>query len=480
MVRGARPLKSVLWALFSLIIASGTGLAAGDLFDDFTNCPIKTRIREGQISGLTVTRDANDADEVNVSWTGTDPDTWSLGSNAFRAALVVILDDGARHNQDFALDTRKATFDGIRTGVQVTAEMAVVVDTPNGSFVASDILRTSVNQSLTEPSFGGKWHQLIEEVGGNRHDTRDLDPDTPGHQYDTERIGGGMMYYIGYNENFANYTEGTANYRHSPSTQRLRIGLAHSDNETDGARDDVDFDAYVIRIVDADGDVVPEGDDMSTVESYYGVGRNSLTDLGIQTPNKLFVHDLNHIQYPTFSDKGTIIIRKDLNNFYYETDFVYDANVHNDTGLELNNVRVVDGSKITPAMHLLPATVLRRRDNREVSPPSIVIMKIDTTGDGQTGWRDAGQIFANPPDEHRDFPIDTLESDETYTLTAWAVNEDDEVISPVTTLVVRPLNKTVTLVDTPAGRFADYLNPLGDGIPVNSGMLIITDFTVFK
>ena len=45
------------------------------------------------------------------------------------------------------------------------------------------------------------------------------------------------MYYIGYNENFANYTEGSTNpadYVHSPTTQRLRIGLAHSDNEDAG------------------------------------------------------------------------------------------------------------------------------------------------------------------------------------------------------------------------------------------------------
>ncbi len=482
MVRGARSLKSVLWALFLLIVANGIGLAAGDLFDDdFTDCPVKTRLRDGQISGLTVTRDADDADEVNVSWTGTNPDTWSLGPNAFRASLVVILDDGARHDQDFTLGTRTTTFDGIRTGVQVTAEMAIVVDTPGGSFVVSDILRTSVNQSLTEPSFGGEWHQLVEEVGGNRHDTRDLDPDTPGHQYDTARIGGGRMYYIGYNENFANYRSGTAQYTHRPSTSRLRIGLAHSANETDGERDDVGFDAYIIRIVDADGDVVPEGDDMATIETNYGLGRNGLSDTGTATLNKLFVHDVHYIQYPNFSDRGTIIIRKDRDNFFYETDFVFDANVHEDTGIELSNVRIVDGSRSTPAMHLLPATVLRRSDSRNVTPPSMMIVKVDTTGDGQTGYRDAGQVFANPPDEHRDFPIDTLQSDETYRLTAWAVNEDDEVISPVTTLVVRPHDRTVTLSDDPeTGRFVNYLNPPGTNPEVTEGTMIVTDFTVFK
>ena len=80
------------------------------------------------------------------------------------------------------------------------------------------------------------------------------------------------MYYVGCNENFANYRKGTVAYTHKPATPRLRIGLAHSANETDGERDDVDFDAYIIRIVDADGDEVAEGDDMATLETNYGFG----------------------------------------------------------------------------------------------------------------------------------------------------------------------------------------------------------------
>ena len=83
------------------------------------------------------------------------------------------------------------------------------------------------------------------------------------------------MYYIGYNENFANYTAGTANYAHSPSTQRLRIGLAHSSEESSGERDDVDFEAYLIRIVDSDGDVVDEADDVPTIPNNYGTARTT-------------------------------------------------------------------------------------------------------------------------------------------------------------------------------------------------------------
>ena len=85
-------------------------------------------------------------------------------------------------------------------------------------------------------------------------------------------------------------------------------------------------------------------------------------------------------------------------------------------------------------------------------------------------------MYANPPDEHRDFPIDTLNSDETYTITAWAVNEDDEVISPVATLNLHPVDKTVTLGTATGAGLRDYLNTTA----ITDGTLIVTEFTVLK
>ena len=49
---------------------------------------------------------------------------------------------------------------------------------------------------------------------------------------------------------------------------RVRIGLAHG-GEDSGAREDAEFDAYILRI-EHDGDVVAEADDVATVESKYG------------------------------------------------------------------------------------------------------------------------------------------------------------------------------------------------------------------
>jgi hypothetical protein len=472
--KGFRLFGSALLVLLTLAVLSGGSLAGGDLFDaDYLDCPIRTRLRDEQISDLTVTRVSDEADEVNVAWAATDPATWGLGP---RASLVVILDDnhGNPVAQTLPLSSRKVTFDKVKTGTAVTVQLAIVVVVEDGEYVVSDILETSVNQSLSEPAFGGRWHQLLEGTPGDDDVTNDADPNMAGHQYDTRQIAGGMMYYVGYNENFANYRRGTAVYTHKPLTSRLRIGLAHSANETDGERGDVDFDAYIIRIVDGDGDVVPEGNDMATVQTDYGLGQSTLSDTANETLVKLFVHDMQYPNYPTFSATGTIIGNVDGTPLNYNTNFAFVAGTHLDTGITLTNMRVVDGLKINAGAHGLPERVLDRDGTPKVTPASLSIVKVGTTGDGQTQYRDPGQLFAHPPDEHRDFPVDTLQSDETYTLTAWAVNKDDDIISPAATLKLHLLNRRVVLSDTTG--FQDYLNATA----VNTGTLIVTQFTVLK
>lgn len=476
---GARALKSIPLMLLALITASGVSFAGGDLFDDdYFDCPARTRLRHGQIADLTVSRDSDDADEVNISWTSTDPASWGLGSNTFNTFLVLLLDDkdGDPLSQSLSLGLNKTTFDGIKPGTEVTVEMAIVVGTSHGDYLISDILREETDQSLGTPSFSGKWHQLLQVPGGDQFTTPDADPQ-PGHQYTYTEVGGGQMYYIGYNENFANYKPGTAVYEHNPATPSFRIGLAHDGGNDDDALDNVEFESYLIRIVDSDGDVVSEGDDVPTTATDYGFGPDtSADDSPRQTLNKLWIHDLPADgRYPIFSDTGTIILPG--TGVFYSSDFVFNPAIHQDTGVTLSNVRVKDGSHTTPAMHRLPPITLPRMDPREVVPDAISRVKVFTTGNGvESRFRDAGQVFAHPPDAHRDFPVDTLGSDETYTITAWAVNEDAEVISPVATLKVHPTDNTVTL-GTGAAALLDYLNPTPG---VTGGTLVVTTFAVIK
>ena len=83
--------------------------------------------------------------------------------------------------------------------------------------------------------------------------------------------------------------------------------------------------------------------------------------------------------------------------------------------------------------------------------PTVRKILITTTMPAFTLTATAGTVFAEPPNEHRDFPIDTFGSDETYTISAWAINDDDEVISPVVTLKVRPK-------DTARGDDVDWIS----------------------
>ena len=137
-------------------------------------------------------------------------------------------------------------------------------------------------------------------------------------------------------------------------------------------------------------------------------------------------------------------------------------------GQALSSVRHGDGGYITVPMHLGSAPA-NRDDAPEPDNLPLTMVKV--------GWFSGtalavGDVFAEPPDEHRDLPNDILESDVTYTITAWAVNGGDEVISPVTTLKVRP-------VDTVHGAitgFRDY--KLTSGVALTD--LVSTEYTVLK
>ena len=475
MTKGTHLLRSALLALLALAVISGGSLAA-DLFDDdYDDCPYQTRLRDGQIADLAVARDSDDADHVNVSWSATEAATWGLGSNSFSTSLVVLLDDDDdgdfNDRKTLQLGSRKVTFEGVDTGKTVKVQMAIVVDHADGNYLISDILEMSINQSLSKPAFSSAWHQ----VSGVTLPTR------TGKAADlkiSSTAVAGMMYYIGYNENFGNYKSSDNDLVTSPATARLRIGLAHSAEEDNDDRDTVDFDAYIIRIVGEDGDVIDEGNDVATMESSYKSDRTALSfnhdangetaALSLTAPTALFLDDVT--QDPTFNPgtspaKGTI----------------------GTGGYALTNVRIVDGDKITVAAHNSSAVLNRASERVEPDTEPLSIVRVDsyplTSGNvtDATGEADAtynlpdplaNGVFAAAPAEHRDFPMDTMTSDETYTISAWAVNDKDEVISPVVEIKVRPRD---TAQGTVTG-FRDYKVTTAAVITD----LTTTEFTVLK
>ena len=382
MTNGTYLLRIALLALLGLAVISGSSFGGGDLFDaDYRDCPARTRLRAGQISDLAVARDAEEEDEVNVSWAATEPATWGLGSNAYSTSLVVLLDDGGDLKaKTLSLGTRQATFADVDTD-EVTVQMAIVVDAADGNYLISDILEASGARGIPAPSF---MHPI--EMG--------ISLGFIG--VDIRSIANSAFYYVGYNENFGNYKADGLLTR--PSTPRLRIGLTHTGvDEVEDPLErflaflerpgvdvyaDFDFDSYRMRITDEGGDVIPGADNVATVVSRFHYGATVLNA-------------------GSFTGTGQALS-------------VYDD--------MLSNVRINDGGKISVAIHNLsnlPFTA------NPVTPSNQGLSIVEV---GQASQA----VFTFPPDEHRDFPIDTLTSDETYKIAAWGVNDNGDVISPVT------------------------------------------------
>ena len=443
MTKGTHLLRSALLALLGLVVISGASFAGGDLFDGKTykDCPYQTRLRDGQIADLAVARDSDDADHVNVSWTATDAASWGLGPNAYTTRLVVLLDDGDLNTEKLHLGARKVTFEEIETGKSVKVQMAIVVDHADGNYLISDILEMSINQSLSEPAFMADVMEVTTAAVVDNPDTADVDETVAEATKKTK----GTMYYVGYNENFGNYK--AAALSTMPTTARFRIGLAHPSSETDGQRDDVDFDAYIIRIEDDSGDVVSSGDDVATMKSGYATGRSKLVFGTIATDNG-----------------GTLTGSGSKNLF--------------------SNVRINDGGTIRASVQNSgPQPDGVQNDN---NPATFTPATVTPNNAGLSYVRPAtgsalGTVFAALPNEHRDFPVDALSSDETYKFTAWAIDDDRVVISPVASLTVYPVDKAVTL----GAALADYVGTPATSLTnvtanQNLTAVTITEFTVLK
>ncbi len=408
-------LRSTWLALLALVLLGSGSLAGGDLFDDdYRDCPARTRLRAGQVTDLAVARDAEQEAAVNVSWTATDPATWGLGPNTYTTALAVLLDDGTKtQTRTVSLGTRKVSFDEVDTGVAVTVQLALVTATADGAYLISDILTQDLHQSLTAPAFMTDKFWRIATLDN---------PNTPANEEVAEEVPHQTFYYVGYNENFGNYkAEGLVT---RPRTPRLRIGLAHA-AETKAQREDVDFEAYVLRITDARGDVLPAGDDAATVASGSAYGDRIML-VGASTGT-----------VPAADDPPT----------------------------QFRNVRINDGGRIYRPSHAPGA-----------EEPFLVTGLFTTPTGGPLAYahpflRGQNVVFTMPPDEHRDFPIDTLTSDQTHKFTAWAVNAEGAVISPVASLTVHPVDtksSNITLIQDYTGNQTGFSN------------LVLTEFTVLK
>lgn len=433
--------------LLVLVMISGASFASGDLFKHYPDCPAKTRLPDGTISNLTLARDADEEDKLHVSWTTTAPATWQLGSQTHNTAMAVILDDGHRHHtRNLRPGVHRTTFDKVQTGAEVTVQIALVTHVADDAHVISNVVQSAIHQSLTEPAFFTGWQRVSAEDNAAEDPAREF-------VLASTAVGTGRMYYIGYNANFGNYRSTDVDLETQPLTPRFRIGLAHAAAEDDAMRDAVGFEAYLIRITDEDGDVVPESDAVPTMASDYGTadyttpGGGDIPARTLQAGNKLFVYDLTDA-------------------FALRDDGTYDDGTL--AGYTLSNVRLIDGVTLSLAMHNVIDMANHR--NGQLEPDAVPASMIRVNALGAAGTVAVGDLFAEPPNEHRDFPDDILASDTFHTVTAWAINDLNEVVSPVATLKVRPIDT----FHGPVTGFRDYLLTA----PVELDNLATVQFTV--
>jgi hypothetical protein len=261
---------------------------------------------------------------------------------------------------------------------------------------------------------------------------------------------------VGYNEAFGNY-KAESGLLTRPRVARLRIGLAHGEEDA-RQRNDMNFDTYILRITDENSDVVPEGHDVAAVASNYGTKR-----------------------------LVTWCIIKDLSD---NTD-------------KFANIRINDGGSITGSMYASPPQFVTDEANRaqllkeEVDSDKVedkgvstaVVFEekklieahpIDSSSIDTSVPSGANSfLYAMPPDAHRDFPIDVFASGESYTITGWAVNDDNEVISPIASLRVRP---TDLKYGETISNIQDYvsLEEISGGANSNVKGFTVTTFTVIR
>ncbi len=276
----------------------------------------------------------------------------------------------------------------------------------------------------------------------------------------------GTYYYLGFRHNFENYYFETRDQSY-PKTVRFRVGLAHGGQYNP---DDVDFSHFRIRIRDSNGDDVLGFNAATHDEALYDEGM--MLALGWADP---YYHQRNYntrnfmmgaVDAQVGVNRPFSTIRRSyrhadgsISAVHERIDGIWDAyfTVKPDDALDDDGFYIRRGAPI-----LL-------RDLREVAgayTAARVPYALTYTNLIETAWltkkgsdpEPGRRLFALPPDQMYDFPPEVFTRGETLTLEAWGENDQDEAISPISSLTLR----TQVLFQADAGVLAnnrfDYPN----------------------
>ncbi len=379
-------LRLGLMALVVVLIFGVLGslsLARDAFDDDYDDCPARTRL--DAVDGLTIDRTEED-DEIRVSWDTLDAATLSsLGLNGYKARLTIIVDDGDDTvDANVALGDTSKVFDAI----DFTKELDVSVAMTLGDYVISDIAVTEFVSGMPAPSF--KSDVLVSTGEDTPVALKSIDQTDDPDNLETK----GSFYYLGFNDLFDNWyviDKGTQDIKTSPVNAKFRVGLVHGNGEL--VPDDADFENYRITIEDSNGDLL--GYQAETVAAGRTYGNNTLwfgaTTTLFASTRRLLAGDFDVDTDPFVNIRLSNQVDDGPLSPYYVKIMADDSTA---AGLSYGNIFPQGPPKLDP---------------------------IDTN---------VLILFVEPPVEYFDFPHDVFEDDGSYTIKAWAEDDEGTRISP--------------------------------------------------
>ena len=478
------------WLAFG---ALGGGAWARDAFDDdYSDCPSHSRV--DAFDNLRVVR-GEEADELDVSWDEIDPLALGLGEGRYKAEIVVIADGTDNIVRRAALGENEVTFDGITQASDweisialtdrkyvlshiVTAKFTAGLDKPklfDSFYYVPTASALDDDKYLKDSSRELQLKRALDDEKIKKHDK-------------------GTFYYLGFNHNFDNYYVDTG--MTNPADPKFRIGLVH-DLDIDPGDADFDHFRLEIRDSTGDdvlgfqastvSDSGTYGADTVIVFGSVGTGRAAQTqynmaavDKGVYDSEKRFsnVKTANTID----ADEGGRLdaVYNSSDSFWRQ--YFNAAGTENDQGpqvfaqkpriweggttLELSlpsatpvqiplYLPATDATQYTDVSHysyslnvtagteigrnlsyanLMPAYMLGANGNSSGIQASIYEASDSDTLLQYFGNGGIRRLFARTPDEYYDVSSSALSDDGSYTITVWAENDDDDVISPTATL----------------------------------------------
>lgn len=486
-MKGKKPIWRIGLALILLLMAFsalGGGVIARDAFDDdYRDCPSRSRV--DAIENLRVVRGA-EADELSVSWDRIDVDALGIGDGRFNVRITVIATSSI-HDPETQTETLGSTGTKFK-GIAQASNWDVSVALTDREYVISHIVEREFTSGLDKPKLFDSFYYVLADPGDLDDDdylkgsNRELQLQKALDDDLIKEHDKGTFYYLGFNHNFDNYyiNNGMTN----PVTPKFRIGLVHKLGIDPG---DADFERFRIAVEDDSGDDVlgfqaatvsdssTYGDDTVIVFGSVGTGRAARTqynmasvDAAVYTADGRFSNiktantidadeggrldaiytstDANWRQYfnegGTENDNGPQVYGQAPK--LWEGDTTLTLSLPSSTPVQQElfiggtfqsidhygfSLAVTTGTELRRNLsyaNLMPAYMLGE-DGAATGLLSSVNIPYHQNG----GIR---RLFARAPDEYYDVAPSALSDDGSYTITVWAENDDDVIISPTATL----------------------------------------------